>query len=608
MQLELELLAPAKDKNIGIAAIDCGADALYIAGPSFGAREAAGNSVEEIAELIRYATFYGVKVYVVINTILYESELDEAVKIAWDVWRVGASALIIQDMALLKCELPPIKLFASTQTNIREPKQAKFLEELGFTRLILARELSIAQIKKIRESVSVELESFIHGALCVSYSGQCYMSSRISGRSANRGACMQACRLKYDLIDSRGRYIAKDRALLSLKDLSVADEVESFIEAGVTSFKIEGRLKNISYVKNIVRYYSLLLDRYIASNPNYCRASAGRCEGGFAPDPTKTFNRGYTTLFVDGKRGKWSSGEVAKGVGEFIGVVKDSGRDRYGNLVVEIETNSSLSNGDGLFFIDNDGSQIGVRASVVDGKRVFTNEKISVTKGSKVYRNYDHLFEKDLEINSPERVVDIRLSLDIKDGLLIADAKSETGVELRVSRDKWFGEAKKIEGAGERVISQLEKRSGRYRFVVDSFTYDVPPFYPASFLNEIRREIASKIDDLLKPIPVQYPREISLNESGGMPLYSGATDYRANVSNSKSRELYQEYGVEVKDAYEIAPPQEAELMRCKYCIKFELGMCPSNSGEFQEPFYLVNQGKRFRVEFDCKKCEMVIYG
>jgi len=347
---ELELLAPAKNKDIGIAAINCGADALYIAGPSFGAREAAGNTIADLEELAKYAHRYGARVYMTLNTILFDSEIEEAVKLSFQAYQAGCDALIIQDLGLLKAKMPPIPLFASTQTNIRTVEQAKTLESLGFERLILARELSVLQIKEIREAVNTDLEFFIHGALCVSYSGQCYLSANATGRSANRGVCVQACRSKYNLIDSKGKVLVKDRALLSLKDLNLGDYISELANAGISSFKIEGRLKNISYVKNVVRYYRQVIDNFIASegSSEYKTSSSGKIYGGFTPRPEMTFNRGYTSLFLTGERSEWQSRESAKHVGEYVGLVDQAGNDKNGNLRFSYKSDKKIQNGDGL--------------------------------------------------------------------------------------------------------------------------------------------------------------------------------------------------------------------------------------------------------------------
>ena len=361
---QLELLAPARDAQIGIAAIDCGADAVYIAGPQFGARQAAGNSMEDVRRLCDHAHRYGARIFVALNTILYDDELESAYNQMLAIQEAGADALIIQDMAVLEMARKGygdrmkdfrIPLHASTQCAIRTPEQAVFLESLGFSRLILERELSLEEIRAIRAAVSCELEFFVHGALCVCYSGQCYLSEQIAGRSANRGACIQACRSRYDLVDSDGRTIVKDKALLSLKDYNLRERITDLAEAGITSFKIEGRLKNESYVRNVVRDYSMMLDKTVAAMPDrYERGSYGHVSGGFIPDTAKTFNRGYTELFIDGKRGRWAAMDAAKAMGEEIGLVTGLNKDK---TVISIRPASNgliLNNGDGFSFVARD--------------------------------------------------------------------------------------------------------------------------------------------------------------------------------------------------------------------------------------------------------------
>ena len=390
MSISLELLAPAKNKDIGIAAIDCGADAVYIAGPSFGAREQAGNSFEEIALLTDYAHQFGVKIYLTLNTILYDHELEAARETIFSAYDAGCDAVIIQDMGVLKMELPPIELHASTQCNIRTVDQARFMESLGFPRIILARELSVEQIRQIRSAVNCEIESFVHGALCVSYSGQCYLSQYLAGRSANRGSCIQACRSKYDLLDMQGNTILKDKTILSLKDLSLEERIAEMADAGVCSFKIEGRLKNISYVKNIVRNYRKALDKVIAqSNGKYCAASHGRVTGGFTPNPSATFTRGFTQYFINGDRAKWSSFDVAKGVGELVGNVTAINSVGKNSMTFSIKPHSTftqgLNNGDGLCFVSKSGDVVGVRADVVNGNSVTTKPLNTLTKGATTF-------------------------------------------------------------------------------------------------------------------------------------------------------------------------------------------------------------------------------
>lgn len=600
MQLRtLEILAPAKNKEIGIAAIDCGADSLYIAGPSFGARESAGNPVSEIASLKDYARKFGVKVYGVLNTILYDNEFPEALEIAWSLYHAGCDALIIQDLGLLKCNLPPLPLFASTQTNIRTPQQAVFLEQLGFSRLILARELSLTQIKEIRETTSVSLESFVHGALCVSYSGQCYMSSRVTGRSGNRGECAQLCRNLYTLEDNMGRVLVKDKPLLSLKDLDMGRKIPELVAAGITSFKIEGRLKDASYVKNVVRYYRKVVDDFISSNKGYIKASFGTLHGGFSPDLSCTFNRGYTTLFADGLRGKWNSGDVASSTGELVGRVRSPYKDKRGEISFLCDSSVELSNGDGLCFVDARGAVGGARVNVVKGKRVSLFQGSVPVEGALVYRNYNRLFEKELEKNMPLRLVDVSLRVKCEDSVLRVEAEDEAGVSVSLDKHTDASPALNTALARDLVYKQLSRRSGHFNFVVKEYITDKELFFAASFLNGIRREVAA----ILEKSEIKPPVGAVLKRA---EYYTERVDYHENIANSKAKELYLESGVEdVSMAFELQPPDEAELMRCKYCIKAQLDLC---GAALHEPLWLVNNGRRYRVEFDCKNCEMVIFG
>jgi putative protease len=612
---EIELLAPAKNRDIGIAAIDCGADSLYIAGPSFGAREAAGNSVSDVAQLAAYGRKFGAKVYMVINTILYDNEIDKAVRLAHQAYDAGCSALIIQDLGLLKAGLPPLPLFASTQTNIRTVEQAMFLESLGFERLILARELSLGQIAEIRKATTVELESFIHGALCVSYSGQCYMSEKVAGRSANRGACVQACRSKYDLKDSSGKILVRDKALLSLRDLNLGDYIPQLANAGVSSFKVEGRLKNISYIKNVVRFYRSLIDNFIEKNGGYYPSSSGKLYGGFTPRPEKTFNRGYTHLFIDGERGEWRSKEAAKAVGEYVGKVSSIVKERGSKLRIKYESNLRIENGDGLCFITPEGEVEGARANVTEPGVVIINDQPDIIPGTKVYRNYDHNFEKELESNMPRRLIAVTLKFSWKEGITRLEGICEDGTEVLFETDEKHEAAKNRELAQKNIINQLSKRTDIYIFNLSNIEGGEIPFYPLSLLNEMRRTLAMLLnekrgnrEDVSGENKSKEPASLPANLR---PLEGKPSDYRANISNKLSEKLYKELGsLSVDPAFEIAPPAEAELMRCKYCIKYELGLCPKEGGGkgLSEPLYLTNGGREFRLGFDCKNCEMVIFG
>ena len=639
MQLsDLEILAPAKNREIGIAAINCGADSLYIAGSAFGAREAAGNSLQDIELLAKYAHRFGSRVYVVINTILYDNEIEKAVALAKNVYEAGCDALIIQDLGLLKANLPPLPLFASTQANIRTPEQAVFLESLGFKRLILARELSLEQIKEIRAQTTIELESFVHGALCVSYSGQCYMSSRVTGRSGNRGECAQLCRNNYNLIDANGKIIVKNKPLLSLNDLNLANYIPELALAGVSSFKIEGRLKDAPYVKNIVRYYRSIVDSFIDSVANsssqvkFAKASYGGIYGGFVPKPQSTFNRGYTTLFVNGERGSWNSGVSAKQSGEYLGEIENVSKDRLGNLEFIHNSQLPLSNGDGLCIVTPSGEVTGLRVSVSDGSKVVTNQKVStisklsIAKGSQLYRNYNKEFERELEVNMPERLLYVEVKFVSEKDKLTITATCENGIGVVLSRENNFEPARDV-SVKKKTIAQLEKKSGIYKFVIKEYLTEKQLFYPASFLNGCRRELASLLDKTVSTIETisatesnsaqnKIVKNSKLNEVLSHYVRGKVIDYKWNVANSLAKKLYLELGaLSVLDAFEIDAPKEVELMRCKYCIKHELGMCPFNKEHQKkgtqviiEPLVLENNGRKFRLGFDCKRCEMIIFG
>lgn len=612
MSIKLELLAPAKNKDIGIAAIDCGADAVYIAGPSFGAREQAGNSFEDIAKLTEYAHQFGVKIYLTLNTIIYDHELEKARETIFSAYDAGCDAVIIQDLGILKMELPPIELHASTQCNIRTVAQARFMESLGFPRIILARELSVEQIREIRSAVNCEIESFVHGALCVSYSGQCYLSQYLSGRSANRGSCIQACRSKYDLLDMQGNTILKDKSILSLKDLSLEDKIADMADAGVCSFKIEGRLKNISYVKNIVRNYRKALDKVIAqSNGKYCAASFGKVTGGFTPNPSATFTRGFTQYFINGDRSKWSSSDVAKGVGELVGNV---------NSVISIGKNSmtftikphenfsgKLNNGDGLCFVTKSGEVVGVRADVVNGNNVTSKPLNTLTKGATIYRNFNHKFEKEIENNLPQRLIDTYLDITFTENYeCIIEAHAESGVSSRAIISGEAAQNKEL--ALSNIVSQLGKTSGFFKFSVRNTFGENIPFIPAKNLNSLRRELAQ---DMVIVPPEEndniFVPTAPWDELDKSRIILPQRRKYLNCANALSKSLYKEIGIDAADAYELTPSDETELMRTKYCIRNELGLCPKiKKGEKALPLILVNNSKKLKVSFDCALCEMSI--
>ena len=615
---QLELLAPARDITIGIAAIDCGADAVYIAGPHFGARQAAGNSIEDIRALCKYAHKFGARIFITLNTILYDEELEDAYRFMLGVQEAGTDAIIVQDLATIEMarkglgklfEAIHIPLHASTQCAIRTPEQARYLESLGFSRLILERELSLEQIRQIREAVTCELEFFVHGALCVCYSGQCYLSELISGRSANRGACIQACRSRYDLIDASGKVLVRDKALLSLKDYNLRGRLRELAEAGITSFKIEGRLKNESYVRNVVRDYSIALDKLIEKHPEeYQRGSFGKVTGGFTPDTSKTFNRGYTELFLDGKRGRWAAMEAAKSMGEPVGTI--SSVSRYG-IELQLRSGVTLNNGDGFSFVTRQGNVEGFRGDVCSGNSIRCKVLPSIFKGAVLYRNINAAFEKELERQACIREinVDVNLAFTSEDGIwsLKAQCVSEDGRSVELCFDAGEQKAENMERMNGMLHSQINKTVDHYRFTLDEVhTENGLPFMSASALNNIRRSLAQAIDEIPANSREMLVRDLYKAQMSTFP--ETKVSYKQNVANKISESVYRASGVkEIEKAYELSHEEGAELMRTKYCVRHELGMCPIHQGAKNSgPLFLLNNGRRLTLEFDCKNCEMTI--
>ena len=570
MQLELELLAPARTRDIGIAAIDCGADAVYIAGPEFGARVAAGNSVEDIAGLCAYAKPFGVNVYAVVNTLLEKNEMKKAERLMKDLFEAGVSAFIIQDLSILSLDLPPVRLFASTQTVLRTPERAKQLERLGFSRLILERQLSLDEIRSIRKAVDCDLEFFVHGALCTGYSGQCYLSQAITGRSANRGCCAQACRSRYDLVDASGRTIEKDRSLLSLKDLRLDGHIDELVEAGISSFKIEGRLKNASYVKNVVLHYRRILDEFIENHPQYRRSSFGNSVGGFSPDPELTFHRGFTDAFITGRKGSWNSVDAAKYLGEAIGTVTAVS----GNTLI-IDGGKALHNGDGLAIVQSGAELTGMRAETVQGRSVTVKDASSIKVGAKVYRNLNTAFEREMEKNMPRRLIPASISYTTENGKTTLSATAEDGGSVSISFDETAPVAENKERASSLLENQLSKSAGIYTFSLRDVRQDCVYSYSASLLNGLRRQLAEMLHD----------EEMARMKEDVKP-----------VSNLGASELN-------LSQHDIPD----ELMRTRYCIRHELGAClKQGGGKIKGPLFLINQGRKLKLEFDCNNCEMVV--
>ena len=620
---QIELLAPARDLQVGIAAIDCGADAVYIAGPQFGARQAAGNSIEDIRQLCDYAHRFGARIFVALNTILYDDELEQAYRQMLAVQEAGVDALIIQDLAVVKMvregigeirEKITIPIHASTQCAIRTPEQAAFLESLGFSRLILERELSLEQIRAIRDAVSCELEFFVHGALCVCYSGQCYLSEKIAGRSANRGACIQACRSRYDLTDASGKVLVRDKALLSLKDYNLKDRLEELAQAGITSFKIEGRLKNISYVKNVVRDYSITMDTLAERHPDlYERGSYGKVTGGFTPDTAKTFNRGYTELFIDSRRGKWAAMDAAKSMGEEIGTVISVNRDKSVIGIRPSCKSLTLNNGDGFSFIAKNGDVCGFRGDVCEGHTIKCKPVPEIFNGAAIYRNVNAAFEKELERNSCTRMLDVSVKLQAwNDGetwKVAATAVSEDGRTVDCSYDAGDQSANNQERMLEMVKGQIGKNAGIFSFRIAEISCSGGlPFMSASFLNSIRRDLAEKLEEMPCGRKGLLLRDMNQVDKGGNVLPQKKTCYKNNISNRLSENVYLSCGAEsLEPAYELSHAKGAELMRTKYCVRYELGMCPKHHGcKSTGPLYLLNNGQRFVLNFDCRNCEMTL--
>ena len=598
----MELLAPARTADIGVAAIDCGADAVYIAGPAFGARQAAGNPVADIRRLCDYAHRFGVRIYVTFNTLVYEEEIPQARRLLQELQDAGVDALIVQDAAVTRLAPEGMILHASTQCAIRTPEKARFTESLGYGRLVLERELSLEQIRNIRAAVDSELECFVHGALCVCYSGQCYLSEHLAGRSANRGACVQACRSLYDLEDASGRILARNKALLSLKDFNLIHRLEDLAEAGADSFKIEGRLKSVSYVRNVVRAYSDALDALVRRYPGkYRRASFGSLRGGFTPDLKKTFNRDYTELFLDGKRGEWAAMDAPKSMGEYIGTV-----DRLRAGVVTVRPDNpglTLHNGDGFAFVGRDGGIVGFRGDVCEGFTIRCKEVSGLKEGMRLYRNIDADFERKLEADRPVRELGVTLQARLSASALAVTAVTEDGREASLEVPAPFEAARDTDRMLETVRSQLAKRSGSYAFTVAGVEVEgAVPFMSASFLNGIRRDLAATLD-------AQPVRMLPLRRGVVRPDPAPETlTYQDNIANSVAREIYRERGsATIEDAFELTHREGVEYMRTKYCLRHELGLCPKQRpGTRPEPLFLLNNGRRLRLDFDCAACEMTV--
>lgn len=603
-QRKIELLAPAKNLECGIAAIDHGADAVYIGAPRFGARAAAGNSLEDIAALVKYAHLYRVRIYVTLNTILMDEELPETEKMIWDLYRVGVDALIIQDMGLLGLNLPPIPLHASTQMDNRNAEKVSFLAEVGFRQVVLARELSLEQIRKIHEAVpQTPLEVFVHGALCVSYSGQCYVSQACFGRSANRGECAQFCRLAFDMVDATGKVIMKNKHLLSLKDLNQSEELEKLLDAGASSFKIEGRLKDVSYVKNVVAYYRKKLDTILKRRKEYIRASSGKVNLEFKPQLDKSFTRGFTNYFLFERNKDIFSFDTPKSLGEEMGYVKEI----RGNFIV-VAGVKPFNNGDGICYLDERGRLKGLRINRVENNKLFpAGDMPRIKQRTVLYRNYDQEFEKQMQRKSAERKLGISMLLTENNfgfTLTLTD-EDDISISVVLEREKELARTPQLEN----LKNQLGKM-GNTPFDVEriDIRLDENWFIPSSVLAEMRREA---VDKLLAARKMNYRQEIVSIPVTAHPFPQNELTYLGNVMNEKAAAFYHHHGVvRMSPAFEKQPSNDAVLMFCKHCLRYSMGWCPVRQKEkspFKEPYYLVSSdGKRFRLDFDCKHCQMKI--
>lgn len=606
----VELLAPAKDLACGLAAIDSGADAVYIGAPRFGARAQAGNSLDDIAALVEHAHTYWARVYATVNTLLYDDELPQAVRLIHQLYDIGVDAVIVQDVGLLEADLPPIALIASTQMHNHTPERVAFLEQVGFQRVILARELSLEEIRAIRACTSIELETFIHGALCVSYSGQCYLSYAIGGRSGNRGECAQPCRRRYTLVDREGRTLVAGRYLLSLRDLNLSGHLGELLDAGVASFKIEGRLKDRAYVTNVVSWYRRELDRELARR-GWARSSSGTSHVDLAPDLAKTFNRGFTTHFLHGRGEPPGSIDTPKMVGEYVGTVAALQDRRF-----LLDRAVDLHSGDGLCWFGPDGELDGTLVNAArpsrDGRGVaVTPESMAgIEVGRQVYRNRDHAFLRQVEGARPARKISVRLRLESGPEGFRLRAEDEDG-NVAIGRLTVEKEVARKPGQAEATARRQLARTGQTPFecVAVELAWERPYFLPVSTLNALRRETLERLEAVRSTNRPLLRGRIEPNQA---PYPETTLTYRGNALNRWAVAFYRRHGVE-----EVAPAAESGLdmagkvvMRSRYCILHQLGLC-DGAGERQalpEPLYLVDEtGHRYRLRFDCDDCEMEVF-
>ena len=635
---KIELLSPAKNLEVGIAAINHGADAVYIGGPSFGAREKVGNSIEDIEALCKHAALFDAKVYVTMNTLLFDNELEDARKLAYDCWNAGVDALIVQDMALLNMDMPPLALHASTQCHNIEAEKVKFLEDVGFSQVVLARELSIEQIKDIRSKTTVPLEYFIHGALCVSYSGQCYLSHVIGGRSANRGACAQPCRLAWNLENAEGKRLISNRHLLSLRDLNNSKNIEELIDAGITSFKIEGRLKDIDYVKNVTAYYRNRIDEIIAKRADICRSSRGESNPTFYPAPEKSFSRGFTDYFIHGRQKYIDAPYSPKSMGEYLGTI-----EKIKNKSITIRTGKELHNGDGLCFLDRENNLLGFNVNAVAENKtrsltqtITSNTDISMAtrfkiEGSKIFRNSDLVWQKEVEKSNGNRKQKISLRFtDTEDGFALSaklyneDCEYVTTnisieKEIAINTEKALDNIKnKLSqwGDTEFAVEEIDvdfkdnKTTRQQDYKSEPMTNSQQPiayFIRASVLGEMKKDLVEKLKSYLIE-KHRNERETFVRPEANAIFPKDNLSYLGNVINKKSREFYEMHGVEnIEDGLEkLRSDNELVVMTTKHCVRYANNICSKEIGKPATSLYLVNEKGRFRLDFDCRNCCMKV--
>jgi len=602
----IELLLPAKDLSTGKTAINHGADAVYIGASAFGARQAAGNSLQDIESLVHYAHLYGSKVHVTVNTLLFDHELEGARKLLWGLYNIGVDAVLIQDLGLLKLDIPPIALHASTQCHNYSVERIQFLEKLGFKRAVLARETDLETIQQIHNQTNIELEAFVHGALCVCYSGQCYISRMMTGRSGNRGECAQICRTRFDLQDGSGKTQIRNKHLLSLKDMCRVDYLEEMMKSGIVSFKVEGRLKNESYVKNVTAFYRQKLDAILNGHPEYQQVGSGITQFFFIPDVQKTFNREYTSYYIDGFRdpvGSMASFDTPKAMGQFIGYLRQSG----GKYLFEYLGNreQGIVNGDGLCFINADGELEGFLVNKVEGTQIFPQKPLSHFQKVKLYRNIDKNFEKILSGKTAERKISVDILFEeLADGVRVTFT-DEDGCKVSVVENIELTAAQQPEKMAETLRTALAKLGGT-PFAARSIT--IPKccaFLRAGYINELKSKAVEQL--IAARIAHFHPQDTPLQYSP-TPLFQNA-DYLRNITNEAHKAVYVDFGAtEIEYGLDRTEDYVGKaLMTCKFCLRYELGWCKKNptvANPPQGPLYLVSGKRRFRLEFDCGRCEM----